>query len=287
MVDALVRWRGQPAQDHMLGKIKHRLGILAGARRTSGLLVAARWYMERVRQDLKISPGSPWRVRPHQVDFSLIVRRGSASDLRVFEQIFVEDEYECLKNLGDIGSIVDLGANVGYSSAYFLSAFPAARVLAVEPFQPSFEVMRANLAPYGQRSFAVHGAAWCERTRVSLRAGDYTDWAKQVDPAKDGSAGTIEAYDVASLLEMAGMETVDLLKVDIEGAEMSVFGAGAARWLPQIRNICVELHGPECRQTFFKALEGFDYDLSWSGELTICRNLTIKNTLPSLAPSSQ
>jgi FkbM family methyltransferase len=267
----------------LIGKITHRLGALANARRTSGLRVAARWYVERVRQDLKISPSSPWRVRPDQVDFSLIVRRGSTSDLRVFEQIYVADEYECLKDLEDIRSIVDLGANVGYSSAYFLSAFPGARVLAVEPFQPSFDVMQANLAPYGQRSLAVLGAAWCERTRVSLRAGDYTDWAKQVDPAEDGSAGTIEAYDVGSLLEMAGMETVDLLKVDIEGAEMSVFGAGATRWLPQIRNICVELHGPECHKTFFKTLEGFDYDLSSSGELTICRNLSVKKALPSLA----
>ena len=76
-----------------------------------------------------------------------------------------------------------------------------------------------------------------------------------------------------SLLDMVTAESVDLLKVDIEGAEKAVFDSGAIRWLHRIRNICIELHGPHCKAAFFRALEGFDYDLSHSCELTICRNL--------------
>jgi hypothetical protein len=88
-----------------------------------------------------------------------------------------------------------------------------------------------------------------------------------------GSAGEIEAWDMDSLIEIAGVDTVDLLKVDIEAAELAVFGETAKKWLPRVRNICIELHGPDCQETFFNALADFEYELEHSGELTICKNL--------------
>jgi len=39
------------------------------------------------------------------------------------------------------------------------------------------------------------------------------------------------------------------------------------------RNLVIELHDGECRRVFFQALSSYTYDLSESGELTICRNL--------------
>jgi hypothetical protein len=61
------------------------------------------------------------------------------------------------------------------------------------------------------------------------------------------------------------------LKVDIEGSEREVFRSGP--WLSMVRNICIELHGPDCEAAFNQALNGFEYDRSISGELTIARNL--------------
>jgi hypothetical protein len=61
-----------------------------------------------------------------------------------------------------------------------------------------------------------------------------------------------------------------------EGAELTVFGDTAQAWLHRVKNICIELHGDECKEVFFRALEGFDYDLHHFGELTICRNLQSK-----------
>jgi len=53
--------------------------------------------------------------------------------MQVFDQIFICQEYLCLRNLKEPSLVLDLGANVGFSAAYFLSAFPKARVVAVEP----------------------------------------------------------------------------------------------------------------------------------------------------------
>ena len=71
---------------------------------------------------------------------------------------------------------------------------------------------------------------------------------------------------------MAGAECVDLLKIDIEKSELDLFNSSSGSWLPRVKNMCIELHGDDCRKAFMSALEGFDYELRTSGELTTCRN---------------
>ena len=62
-----------------------------------------------------------------------VYARAGTSDHQVFDQIFIEREYRCLDGLKNPQFILDCGANVGYSSAYFLSRFPDSFVVAVEP----------------------------------------------------------------------------------------------------------------------------------------------------------
>lgn len=220
-----------------------------------------------------------WWLRPRQVQHKLMARLRGSSDMDVFFQIFVNEEYGCLQKLENVPVVLDLGANVGYSSAYFLSRFPMSRVLAVEPDGRNLEICAANLEPYGDRAILLHGAAWSERTKLSLSRGTFRDgreWASQVSSSPGGGLGDVEAWDVESLIEMAGSGEVDLLRVDIEGAERVVFGENAKTWLPKVRNLCIELHGPDCEEAFFNALAGFDYELEHSGELTVCARLRAK-----------
>jgi len=209
----------------------------------------------------------------------LSVRLGKTSDLRVFEDIFLVDEYACLRALKDVFLVLDLGANVGFSSAYFLSSFPKAKVVAVEPDADNCTVCAANLAPYGSRAVLVCGAVWTRRTKLRFSetsVGIGNEWGRQMEESPQMDAA-VEAWDVASLIDMGGFEKADMVKIDIEGGEAAIFGHGADKsWLSRVRNICIELHGQECKDAFFKALEGFDYELSYSHELTICTGLRVK-----------
>jgi FkbM family methyltransferase len=220
-----------------------------------------------------------WRVHPRQVNHPLHARLRGSSDMSAFGQIFLLQEYLCLRDLKEPAVVLDLGANVGFSTAYFLSAFPKARIVAVEPDERNLAMCKTNLAPYGDRVLLLHGAVWSKKGKLRLLqgagVGDGREWATRVDePADDEQASAgVQAWDVGSLIDMSGASTVDLLKVDIERAELSVFGKSAASWLPRVRNICIELHGKDCEEVFFAALKDFDYELQRSGELTICRNL--------------
>jgi hypothetical protein len=73
---------------------------------------------------------------------------------------------------------------------------------------------------------------------------------------------------------MAPGGAIDLLKIDVEGAELPLFTSNFESWLARTRNLVIELHDGECSDAFFRALKGYDYQLERSGDLTLCKNIT-------------
>ena len=214
--------------------------------------------------------------------FPLIARRHT-TDHRVFAQIFVEREYTPVDDWNNVEVVVDCGANVGYSSAYFLTAFPESRVIAVEPDPENYRVLTRNLEPYGARAVALHAALWSRPGQVELRESDYRGggaWSRQVgEPAGRGSE-SVEAIDIPSLMERFHLPRVSLLKVDIEGAETVVFSERTSEWLPRVDALVVELHddshfGP-ATPVFQRAIAPEGFEVTESGELTICRRRPVK-----------
>jgi FkbM family methyltransferase len=185
----------------------------------------------------------------------------------------IEDQYAplgCLK----LDYILDLGANSGLASTWFLNRFPEAAIVAVEPNPDNYQIMARNLAPYDERVRIVKGAAWHRPTDLTLirRNNESDAQVREIEPG-DKPQDRIMAWDIPGLMEIGDFPIVDLLKIDIEGAELELFRNGPERWLPLTRNICIELHSPECKAAFFKALEGYEYERATSGELAICTNL--------------
>jgi FkbM family methyltransferase len=264
----------------MLRQIAGKISSFHSWRRSAGWQAASRFAGHRIKGALGLPQSAALTVKPRQAMYPVSARLGDSSDMDVFSQIFVFDEYSCVRDIDSPGLIFDLGANVGYSSAYFLSNFPTASIVAVEPDPANFAVCRRNLLPYGSRVKTVCGAVWSSRSKLALSRGTFGDgreWASQVleIEGKD-DLETVEGWDIPSLLNLAGREEIDLLKVDIEGSEVNIFGPSSSAWLPKVRNICIELHGPRCEEVFFHALRDFDYQLVRFGELTVCKGLRQK-----------
>ena len=239
--------------------------------------IRLRYFDLQVRAHISKTPQVQIKVK--NANHPLFMRLGT-SDREVLGQIFIEEEYRPMV-LSRPQAIIDLGANVGYSSAYFLSRYPSAAVLAVEPDPGNHAICVSNLAPFGGRSKTVLGAAWPESSKLALDRGAWRDgreWSTQVKSAGgEASASTcVEGYDIPALIQLSGFAEIDLLKIDIEKSEIELFSRNTGRWLPRVRNICIELHGPDCEAVFFRALSDYSYDLSRSNELTICRNLRLR-----------
>jgi len=191
----------------------------------------------------------------------------------VFEQIFVEREYRCLDRISAPKLVLDCGANAGYSSTYFLSNFPTAYVVAVEPDPDNFRVLEKNLLPYTGRYQVVQAAVWPHKEKLQFQrssTGLGKEWGRSVERASSSSSDLIETVDIPRLIQLSCFERVSILKVDIEGAERELFSLDSNAWLDRVDNIVIELHNERCREAFFKVIDPERFDKSSCGELTVC-----------------
>lgn len=247
--------------------------MTAAASANLGWMAAAHYAVQRVRMQVAPRPGELRLYSKHALH-PLYARAGT-SDIDVYEQVFLWREYQCLDAVREAPLVVDCGANVGFSAAYFLSRFSAARVIAIEPDPGNFAQLERNLAPYGERVVAMRTGIWSHPARLVMSSdpwGDDREWARTVREARPEETGGMEAIDIATVLARSGHGRISILKIDIEGAEKVVFGAPCP-WLKDVDNIVIELHGRECAAVFSKAIAGAGFTVSLSkvgGDLTVC-----------------
>lgn len=188
-------------------------------------------------------------------ELPLTFRYGS-SDASAFWQVFVCEEYREVCS-GDPRVIVDCGANVGYTSAYFASRHPAARIFSFEPDLNNFEVLRLNLASFGGRVIPINQAVWSKPGPLRLvpaPLGSRDEWGVQVRECQPGETPDILANSLDALMKEHNLSHIDILKIDIEGAEFDLFSSGVDAWLPSVKSIIIELHGTKCRDIFEKTV---------------------------------
>ncbi len=208
----------------------------------------------------------PLRCRPH------------SSDPQVYYQVFLQRQYGCVDDLTDVGLILDCGANVGYSAAYFLTQFPNSFLIAVEPDPDNYQLLCENLAPYGQSVQPLHMAVWSHPVPLTMAEIPYRDgreWARQVRPCQVGELPSFMATDVAGLLAQSGYERISILKMDVEGAEAIIFADQVDAWLDRVDNLVIELHNDSmfgnATAVFLRAIAGRGFSITCHHELTVCR----------------
>ena len=215
---------------------------------------------------------SVYRIAADDVNTPIWFRLYS-TDSAVFNAIFRRAEYRRLEPTETVDLVLDCGANVGYSSLYFLTKYPNCRVIAVEPDPANFDLLTRNLADYQPRVRLVRAGVWSHPTRLRMSDeafGDGREWARRVRECEDEEPAEFAATDIGSLLLQSGASRISILKIDVERAEVEIFARNYEHWLDRTDNIVIELHDSECRSVFHRAINGIPFRVQESGDLTIC-----------------
>lgn len=192
----------------------------------------------------------------------LRVYASSAIEARfLYEEIFNEGCYD------DIGLppkpyVVDVGANIGMFLVFIKRAHPDAEVLAFEPMPASVALARQNIELHGLDDVVLHQLALGAKpeqgvtfTYYPMIPGNSTRYpeikevqkanmaktlaVKVVERMHRGSEVSVDVERLSTFLEPG--RPVDLLKMDVEGAEPDVLrGIDEAHW-PLIRQIVMEV----------------------------------------------
>jgi len=217
---------------------------------------------------------------PHFKD--AMVLRPNTSDINVFEQIFIDEEYRCSIDT-EPAIIIDAGANIGLASIYYSLAFPKAKIIAFEPEFSNFALLQENVKHY-PNIVCENAGLWNKNTWLKIHNPGGQKHSFTVEESSDPQG--IKAVTVDEVMAQHNLPFIDILKVDIEGAEKEMFSAHPD-WIRKVGMIVIELHDKErvgCNRAFYTATDSFVKEEFRKGEniflITSNKKVSSENSKP-------
>lgn len=204
--------------------------------------------------------------------------RKHSSDLKVFRQIIVNTEFKNVVKLINqhnikIKTVIDAGANIGLTTLYLKHHFEDAQVLCLEPDESNqAQLLKHTAWNKLENVELIKGGVWSHNDWLNIDHSfrDGLEWSRRLKPVEN-EEGKIPVYSIGHLLERMQWDTLDFLKMDIEGAEETIFSESAdMSFLGKVRIITIEIHDMfEVGHRIVEVLQGYNFKIYFSGELTI------------------
>lgn len=199
-----------------------------------------------------------------------ICLRHNTSDVKTFDKIFLEDEYDFTPEYSP-KVIIDAGANIGAASIYFAAKYPEAEIISLEPEKSNFDLLVTNCEPY-KNIHCVNKALWHTKERLYIaNPGANKESFEMRSQPLGHEIKPIEGVSINELMTDFKINQIDILKIDIEGSEKEVFSHNTG-WLNKVGLIFIEFHDrkkPGCRKSFSAAIKDYVVQNSHKGETTI------------------
>ena len=117
-----------------------------------------------------------------------------------------------------------------------------AKIIGVEMDRENFHLAKMNTASY-KNVMIRHNAVWIENEIVKYNTNADVDAFAIGGPSGDSKyMQQVEGVTIRRLLQEYKIQAVDYLKMDIEGAENSIFSHHDISWLNNVKSFNIELH---------------------------------------------
>ncbi|HNY01130.1 MAG TPA: FkbM family methyltransferase [Bacteroidales bacterium] len=194
----------------------------------------------RTWRDLKSAgdgaEGEPPRpVSLKSLPYPVFLRPGTL-DAHVIINNIIRREYGRVEPGADPAWMIDAGAYIGDTSAFFLTRYPGIRIVALEPDAGSYAIAQKNLLPFGDRvTLLPKGLYVHDQTALFSGCGPGASIA--------ATGVAIDCISLPTLMSQYSIPRIDILKMDIEGAEEAIFREQPEQWLGRVGLLILEIHG--------------------------------------------
>ena len=145
--------------------------------------------------------------------------------------------------------VIDAGAHIGLFSLFIKNLKPSAQIFAIEPLKQNLKILTKNLAVNSIKDIKILNAALSDKNgKVNIILPSKTDFdaANIVSKSKlYYKKHIVRSLTLGQLVNENNLDEVDLLKLDIEGAEYSIIIHDINTIKSKIKNLLIEYHKEE------------------------------------------
>lgn len=159
--------------------------------------------------------------------------------IRTYDEIIKKEIYH-FNPKNEHPVIIDCGASMGLSLLYFSKTYPGAVIDAFEPDESILDTLESNIKTYEMNRVTLHKkAVWISEETLRF----YTNRGLGGRLTHEYNTPDFKTVETIRLKDFIGEKKIDLLKIDIEGAEFRILKDCESK-LSQIDHLFVEYHSP-------------------------------------------
>ncbi|MET0242231.1 MAG: FkbM family methyltransferase [Flavitalea sp.] len=208
----------------------------------------------------KQDPAVIYRLKTDQV--RTVHMRTFSGDLQMFYEVFFENAYAIApaENKHPL-TIIDAGSNIGLSALFFLSEYEIAKMICIEPDPANLKLLQRNLADeIASRKVKIIDAALCNNEGSAPWHQSSRSYNSRMESEKNSNI-RVRTISLNTMIKSENIHSIDLIKMDIEGAERYVFEDDIS-WLNITRNFVIEIHRDEEIKTIPETLQRIGFTVT-------------------------
>lgn len=181
----------------------------------------------------------------------------------------ITEEYESLLKKGLTPVIIDCGANIGTSVLHYISTYPKAHIIAIEPDKENFDLLTLNT--FNLNVTLLNKGVSCEDGIMKIEGDKDKPFAYYLTNNEQSSGELVDVVSIPTLLSMMKELHPFIIKIDIEGGESFLFNKNT-QWIDDFYLITIELHDwlyPKkgTSRPFLNAISQYNRDFVYFGEI--------------------
>lgn len=186
-----------------------------------------------------------------------------AEFLLIYVDLFVLHTYKVTVSKKEPARIIDCGAHIGVAALYYKKLYPQAHVTCFEPSPTSLAFLKKNISQNQLSDIEIVPAAvWDTDGTITFSHSPWS-WGDHVHTEESNNTFAVKSTRLGKYLQ----KPVDILKMDIEGAEETVM-KDIEPYLDNVDSIVMEYHHifkplPNSLDSILDILEKHHFKIKW------------------------